>query len=75
VPSYLVEVGDVIEVRSSSRGNGYFRQIAEHLGDRSVPTWLEFDANRMAGRMVTLPDRQSVDLPLNEQLIVEYYSR
>jgi len=75
VPSYLVEVGDVIEVRATSRGNGYFRQIAEHLGNRAVPTWLEFDANRMAGRIVTPPDRQSIDLPLNEQLIVEYYSR
>jgi small subunit ribosomal protein S4 len=75
IPSYLVEVGDVIEVRPSSRQNGYFKLLAERLGDRAVPPWLEFDSNRMAGRMVTLPDRQAVDLPLNEQLIVEYYSR
>jgi small subunit ribosomal protein S4 len=75
IPSYLVEVGDVIEVRPSSRQNGYFKLLAERLGDRAVPPWLEFDSNRMAGRMVTLPDRQTVDLPLNEQLIVEYYSR
>jgi small subunit ribosomal protein S4 len=75
IPSYLVEVGDVIEVRPASRQNGYFKLLAEHLGDRAVPPWLEFDGARMAGRMVMLPDRQAVDLPLNEQLIVEYYSR
>jgi len=75
IPSYLVEVGDVIEVRERSRQNGYFKSLAERLGERSVPEWLEFDGTRMAGRMVSMPDRQAVELPLNEQLIVEYYSR
>jgi small subunit ribosomal protein S4 len=75
IPSYLMEVGDVVEVRPGSRGNGHFKLAAERLGERSIPVWLDFDANRMAGRMVTMPDRQSVDLPLSEQLIVEYYSR
>lgn len=75
IPSYLLEVGDVIEVRPTSRQNGYFKTLAERLGERAVPEWLEFDVQRMAGRMVNLPDRQAVDMPLNEQLIVEYYSR
>ena len=75
IPSYLVEVGDAIEVRPVSRSNGYFKLVAERLGERSIPAWLEFDANRMAGRVLATPDRQSVDLPMNEQLIVEYYSR
>lgn len=75
VPSYLVVAGDVIEVRASSRQNGYFKAIAERLGQRSLPDWLEFDEGRLAGRVVGMPDRQSVDLQLNEQLIVEYYSR
>ncbi len=75
VPSYLVEVGDVIEVRAGSRSNGYFKAVADRLGERSMPNWLEFDASRLAGRMLSTPDRQSVDLPMNEQLIVEYYSR
>ncbi len=75
IPSYLVEVGDVIEVRPTSRSNGFFRALAEHLGQRAVPTWLDFDTNRMVGRVLSLPDRQVVDLPLQEQLIVEYYSR
>jgi small subunit ribosomal protein S4 len=68
-------VGDVIEVRAASRGNGYFRAVADRLGERSVPAWLEFDSTRLAGRLLSNPDRQSVDLPMNEQLIVEYYSR
>lgn len=75
VPSYLVQIGDVIEVRPSSRNNGYFKTIAERLGQRSVPEWLEFDELQWRGRIVGTPDRRSVDVPLNEQLIVEYYSR
>ncbi|MGQ9490150.1 MAG: 30S ribosomal protein S4 [Anaerolineae bacterium] len=75
VPSYLVEVGDVIEVRPSSRNNGYFKTIAERLGQRSLPEWLDFDEMQLRGRIIGTPDRRSVDVPLNEQLIVEYYSR
>lgn len=75
VPSYLVSVGDVIEVRPTSRQNGYFKGLAERWGQRTLPDWLDFDESRLVGRVVSMPDRQSVELPLNEQLIVEYYSR
>lgn len=75
VPSYLVQLGDVIEVREASRSNGYFKDLAARLGQRSVPEWLQFDEQSMACRVVAMPTRQAVDLPLNEQLIVEYYSR
>jgi small subunit ribosomal protein S4 len=75
IPSHLVEVGDVIEVRQHSRGNNYFKALADRLGDRRPPEWLEFDASQMSARVVGMPDRQSVDIPLQEQLIVEYYSR
>jgi small subunit ribosomal protein S4 len=75
VPSYQVNVGDVIEVRENSRQNGYFKRLAEELGTRGVPGWLTFDASRLQGRIVTQPERQAVDTPMNEQLIVEYYSR
>jgi small subunit ribosomal protein S4 len=74
-PSYLVEVGDVIEVRPISRQNGYFKTIADRLGQRSLPVWLQLDEARLSCRIIGAPDRQSVELPLNEQLIVEYYSR
>jgi small subunit ribosomal protein S4 len=75
VPSYLTKLGDTIEVRASSRSNRYFKDLADRLGERRSPEWLEFDVNRMAGRVAAMPDRQSVDIPLQEQLIVEYYSR
>ena len=75
VPSYLVAVGDVIEVRPRSRGNGFFKLLAEAGVQRTTPEWLDLDAARMVGRVVGMPDRQSVELPLTEQLIVEYYSR
>jgi small subunit ribosomal protein S4 len=75
VPSYLVAVGDLVAVRPSSRSNGYFKEVGDRLNSAAVPEWLDFDANRMSARVVAMPDRQAVDLPLNEQLIVEYYSR
>ncbi len=49
VPSYLVQVGDLIAVRDSSRSNGYFKTIADRLGQRTVPEWLQFDESRLAG--------------------------
>jgi small subunit ribosomal protein S4 len=75
VPSYLVSVGDVIEVRPNSRGNAYFKDALQRMDPARVPAWLDWDANRQSARVVALPDRQAVDIPLNEQLIVEYYSR
>ena len=75
VPSYLVKSGDEIDLRPASRSNNYFKALADRLGERHAPAWLEFDANRMAGRVVAMPDRQAVDIPLQEQLIVEFYSR
>jgi small subunit ribosomal protein S4 len=75
VPSYLVEVGDVIAVRPNSRSNAFFKEAADRLNEAAVTQWLDFDAGRMSARVVAMPDRQAVDLPLNEQLIVEYYSR
>ena len=58
VPSYLVEVGDVIEVRPPAAAMATSRAVADRLGERSMPDWLEFDDSRMAGRMVGMPDRQ-----------------
>jgi len=75
VPSYLVGIGDVIAVREISRSNGYFKSMADRLGQRAVPEWLQFDENRLVGHVVGTPDRQAIEVPLKEQLIVEYYSR
>ncbi len=75
IPSYLVEPGDVVAVRPISRHKGAFKEIALDLEHRAVPEWLSRDEETMTGRVLALPDREDVDVTINEQLIVEYYSR
>jgi small subunit ribosomal protein S4 len=75
VPSMLVKPGDVIAVRERSRQLSYFKTLAETLGERPVPPWMALDAASMSGRILSLPSREQIDTTLNEQLIVEYYSR
>jgi small subunit ribosomal protein S4 len=75
VPSALVDVGDEISVRESSRNNGYFGGLTEILEHHSVPEWLSLDAASMSGTVLSLPSREQIEAPIEEQLIVEYYSR
>lgn len=76
VPSYLVRPGDVITVREGSQGRKYFKEMGASIADRPpAPEWLEMDLAAMKGTIARMPERRDVDLPLNEQLIVEYYSR
>jgi small subunit ribosomal protein S4 len=76
VPSMVVRPGDVVEVREGSRPRTYFTSLAESAEGRLVPSWLERDLGRLAGKMVKSPERHEMsDIRLNEQLIVEFYSR
>ena len=75
IPSYRVKPGDIIKVRERSRKNAFFRDRAEILEEKQVPDWLELDPVNMAGRVLALPQRHHIDIPINEQLIVEFYSR
>jgi small subunit ribosomal protein S4 len=75
VPSYLVKPQDTIAVRHESRKNGYFKNRAKKLDEGVVQDWLSLDADTMTGRMLREPVREDIDTVLNEQLIVEYYSR
>ncbi|MCD6289381.1 MAG: 30S ribosomal protein S4 [Anaerolineae bacterium] len=75
IPSYLVKAGDVISVRERSRKTTYFRDLMERLGERPVPEWLSFDPDALTGRVLALPTRDQIDVVINEQLVVEYYSR
>lgn len=75
IPSYLVRVGDVIGVRERSRRNAHFRSIVERLDPARVPEWLELSPDALEGRVLALPKREQIDEPINEQLIVEFYSR
>ncbi len=76
-PSHLVKVGDVIAVHPSSQKMTYFKDLAKELPDRSagVPRWLSLDPLQMSGRVLAQPGPEDIDVKLNEQLIVEYYSR
>lgn len=75
IPSARVKQGDLVAVRESSRKNGYFDAIAADLARQSVPGWLTLDAPNLTGRILRLPDRSDIDTKVQEQIIVEYYSR
>jgi small subunit ribosomal protein S4 len=74
-PSALVSVGDEVCVRARSIHNAYFDELREVLEHQSVPGWLSLRAADMAATVIALPTREHVDISVNEQLVVEYYSR
>jgi len=75
IPSYQVRPGDVIEVKERSHSLEVVQEAMKRFGRRGEPTWLSLDKARMAGQVVQAPARSDVDLEINEQLIVELYSR
>jgi small subunit ribosomal protein S4 len=75
IPSMLLKPGDTFEVRQGSRATEYFKNLAGAAESRNVPAWLERDLKALSGKVLRLPDRSEIDGNLNEQLIVEYYSR
>ena len=76
IPSYLVKVGDVIEVRESSRSSVKFKRfVGEDAIIVNVPQWLEKEKNSLKGTVSKLPAREDIDLPIEEHLIVELYSK
>jgi small subunit ribosomal protein S4 len=75
VPSALVSAGDSISVRPESMKRPYFKTLREELDDRQVPQWLSLDTKNLAAKILNLPGRDDIDVTINEQLVVEYYSR
>jgi small subunit ribosomal protein S4 len=75
IPSFLASEGDVIAVREGSRKTNYFKDLAKSLDEGRVPGWLSLNVAELSGRVVSKPTREHIDVTLNEQLIVEYYSR
>ena len=75
IPSALVRVNDVITVAEKSRGNAFFKGLAESYETLSVPAWIAADKNAMSGTITRFPNRDEIDVPVNEQAIVELYSR
>lgn len=75
IPSLLVRPGDAIEVRAGSRQRPYFKGLGTLAETRTAPRWLERDVRTLSGKVLIAPERTDIDASLNEQLIVEYYSR
>jgi small subunit ribosomal protein S4 len=74
VPSYAVRAGDEVTVRATSAKNPVIQHAMDEVKGRGIPEWLLFDADRLAGRISSLPSREQINLPVQEQLIVELYS-
>lgn len=75
IPSYRVSEGDVVSIREKSKDSPLLKEIAAKLEDHTVPEWLELDVQNLSGRVVRLPRRDEIDIPVEEHLIVERYSR
>ncbi len=75
VPSYLVKAGDVIEVVEKSKNIQRFKDIIEVTAGRTTPDWVEVDAENLKGTVKELPNREQIDVPVDEMLIVELYSK
>lgn len=75
IPSFLIRVGDVIEVRDKSKESPRVKELMERAADRTPPAWLEYEADQGKGRVVAFPSRDQIDVPVQEHLIVELYSR
>ncbi|MCL2564236.1 MAG: 30S ribosomal protein S4 [Defluviitaleaceae bacterium] len=75
IPSYRVKAGDVITVRDKSKELQRFKDILDVTGTRIVPEWLSADHDNLAGTILSVPSREQIDVPVNETLIVELYSK
>lgn len=75
IPSIQVKVGDVIEIKETKKDLERFKQVLEVTSTRIIPEWLSADHDNLKGSVVTLPKREQLDLPVNETLIVELYSK
>jgi len=75
IPSFIAKPNDVITVRERSKGLEYFKTRALLLAQKGVPSWLRLDVDEMSGRVMSLPSRADIELPFEEQMVVELYQR
>ena len=75
IPSYLIKAGDVIEIKESAKSMQRYKDILEVTGGRLVPEWMDVDIENFKGTIKNLPTREMIDVPVNEMLIVELYSK
>ena len=75
IPSYLIKAGDVIEIKEDCKGSQRYKDIIEVTGGRTVPAWVEVDQDNLKGEIKEIPKREEIDVPVDEMLIVELYSK
>ena len=75
IPSYLIKAGDTVEIKESCKASQRYKDILEVTGGRLVPEWLEADQENLKGVVKELPTREAIDVPVDEMLIVELYSK
>ena len=75
VPSYLIKAGDTVEIREKSKDSVRYKEILDATAGRVVPEWLDADVENLKGVVKNLPTREVIDVPVNEMLIVELYSK
>jgi small subunit ribosomal protein S4 len=75
IPSYLTRPGDIIAVREQSKNSPFFKELAEWGAAQGTVNWLEVDRENMSGKVLRVPSRDELDVPISEHLIVELYSR
>jgi len=75
IPSHLVKAGDVIAIGERSRDKALLKENIEVAASRTIPEWLQFDAEKQEGRILALPNREQIEVPVKEQLVVEFYAR
>ncbi|MBQ8027942.1 MAG: 30S ribosomal protein S4 [Clostridia bacterium] len=75
IPSYLLKAGDTVSIKSKSRDSVKFKTVLEANASRPVPAWLDLDAQNLVAKVVALPQRDQITVPVEEHLIVEFYSK
>ena len=75
IPSYLVKAGDVLEIKEKHKGDTRYKMILDVTAGRLIPAWLEVDQDNLKGTVKALPTREEIDVPVDEMLIVELYSK
>lgn len=75
IPSYMVDLDDMIEIKENSHSIAEFKELKQGETELNIPSWLEADVKNLKGKVVKLPSKEDIDLPVDEKLVVEYYSK
>lgn len=75
IPSMQLKVGDVVQLKEKSKNSAIIKAIVDHLGTKTPPAWLELDVDNLSGKVVNVPTKEDINIPVEEQMIVELYSK